>query len=92
MGFIENNQAPICRRNAAANAANEEDAALWRWFSGLLEEGRVRWCRSAGTWLVSVDHKHLATEENFDKAVRAARDRFGTGRRLCGRLELVDRV
>lgn len=55
-------------------------------------EGRVRWCRSAGTWLVSIDHKHLATEESFDEAMRAARDRFDTGRRLCGRLELVDRV
>jgi hypothetical protein len=60
-------------RGQAADAANAEDAALWRWFSGLFEEGRLRWCKSAAGWLVSVDHRHLATEGNFDDAIRAAK-------------------
>jgi hypothetical protein len=27
-------------------------------------------------WLVSVDHKHLATEEDFDYAIRVAKQRY----------------
>jgi hypothetical protein len=34
-------------RLQAADTANAEDAALWRWFSGVFEEGRLRWCKSA---------------------------------------------
>ncbi|TFE41991.1 hypothetical protein E2553_35820 [Paraburkholderia dipogonis] len=68
-------------RSRAANLANEDDACLWRWFCVLYEEGRIRWCRSAHGWLVSVDHKHLATEPEFDTAIRTARARFFSGRR-----------
>ncbi|PMS24211.1 hypothetical protein C0Z16_31780 [Paraburkholderia rhynchosiae] len=60
-------------RIEAAKAANEEDAVLWRWFSALIDEGRLRWCRSSSGWLVSVDHKHVATEPDFDSAIRAAK-------------------
>lgn len=56
--------------------ANEEDATLWRWFSLLLQDSRIRWCMAHGNWLVSVDHRHVATEASFDEAMRAARDRF----------------
>lgn len=63
-------------RSDAAKIANEEDASLWRWFSGLYDEGRIRWCRSAQGWLVSVDHKHLATEPDFDSAIRVSRRRY----------------
>jgi hypothetical protein len=59
----------------AANAANAEDADIWRWFSSLVEERRVRWCCADGSWLVSVDHRHVATEKSFDLAIRAARKR-----------------
>lgn len=59
-------------RSEAARIANEEDAALWRWFCVLYEEGRIRWCHSARGWLVSVDHKHLATNMDFDGAIRSA--------------------
>lgn len=62
-------------RDRAANEANADDAALWRWFCELFEEGRLRWCRSANGWLVSVDHKHLSTEDNFYDAIRVARSR-----------------
>ena len=62
-------------RVAAANAANAYDAAIWRWFSCIYDEGRLRWCRSEAGWLVSVDHKHLATESEFYDAIRVARER-----------------
>jgi hypothetical protein len=62
-------------RTAAANTANAYDAAIWRWFSTVYEEGRLRWCRSEAGWLVSVDHKHLATERDFYDAIRIARER-----------------
>lgn len=62
-------------RAAAANAANAYDAAIWRWFSSVYDEGRLRWCRSPAGWLISVDHKHLATERDFYDAIRIARER-----------------
>lgn len=60
------------RRMAAAASANQEDARLWRMFSQLYEERRIRWCNSADGWLVSIDHRHLATEKSFDQAIRRA--------------------
>jgi hypothetical protein len=57
-------------------AANEDDATLWRWFSLMFEDSRIRWCFARDRWLVSVDHRHVATEASFDEAIRAARDRF----------------
>ncbi|SOE91437.1 hypothetical protein SAMN05446927_8361 [Caballeronia arationis] len=68
-------------RADAAKLANEEDAFLWRWFCGLYDEGRIRWCKSAQGWLVSIDHKHLATEHDFDAAIRMARQRYFSGGR-----------
>jgi hypothetical protein len=69
-------------RTDAAHRANQEDADLWRWFCLAYEEGRIRWCRSHEGWLVSVDHKHLATERDFDTAIRAARARYAAGRQI----------
>jgi hypothetical protein len=69
-------------RVRAARTANEDDGSLWRWFSLFYEEGRVRWCRSALGWHVSVDHKHLSTERDFDMAIRCARARFLSGARM----------
>ena len=63
-------------RSEAALLADKEDARLWRWFSELYEEGRIRWCRSSQGWLVSVDHRHLATETDFDAAIRVSRERY----------------
>jgi hypothetical protein len=62
-------------RQSAANAANAEDADIWRWFGCLVEERRIRWCFADGSWLVSVDHRHVATDETFDHAIRTARRR-----------------
>ncbi len=45
----------------------------------LYDDSRIRWCKSAHGWLVSVDHKHLSTEPDFDMAIRVARDRFFSG-------------
>ncbi|SAK81297.1 hypothetical protein AWB76_05520 [Caballeronia temeraria] len=67
-------------RRDAAKQADKDDATLWRWFSGLYDEGRIRWCRSAQGWLVSVDHKHLATETDFDAAIRVSRERYFSGK------------
>ncbi|WP_321804030.1 hypothetical protein [Burkholderia sp. BCC1993] len=58
----------------AARAANDEDAAIWRWFSSLLEERRIRWCVSGESWFVSVDNRHVSTEQSFDSAIRVAKD------------------
>lgn len=69
------------KRHDAAMQANQEDAELWRWFAAVYEEGRIRWCRSHSGWLVSVDHKHLATEPDFDTAIRLARVRYNVGER-----------
>lgn len=76
-------------RENATNGSNAEDAALWRWFCEFFEEGRVRWCRSAEGWLVSVDHKHLSTEPTFYDAIRIARERSTAGkRRACPALTI----
>ncbi|CAE6834230.1 hypothetical protein R69608_06673 [Paraburkholderia nemoris] len=61
-------------RAVAALAANAEDASIWRWFAPLLEDRRIRWCRSGNGWLVSVDNRHVATDSSFDSAIRAARE------------------
>jgi hypothetical protein len=66
-------------RRQAASAANADDAAVWRWFSDLVEEHRIRWIFDKGGWLVSVDHRHLSTEKTFDHAIREAKRRFDTG-------------
>lgn len=68
-------------RENAAKTANAEDASVWRWFCDLYEEGRVRWCRAAEGWLVSVDHRHLSTEASFYEAIRLARERSMAGNR-----------
>ncbi|WP_396333206.1 hypothetical protein [Burkholderia anthina] len=60
-------------RTRAAVAANAEDASLWRWFSTLQEERRIRWCFSGQFWYVSVDNRHVATERSFDDSIRIAR-------------------
>lgn len=58
----------------AAAAANAEDAAIWRWFSALLEERRIRWRYAFNNWVVNVDRVRVATEPTFDDAVRAAKE------------------
>jgi hypothetical protein len=62
-------------RRDAANRANEEDASLWRWFSAFYEEGRISWRHVRQGWLIKIDRKHLATEPDFDSALRSARIR-----------------
>ncbi|WP_241021890.1 hypothetical protein [Burkholderia sp. Ac-20353] len=57
----------------AAAAVNAEDASIWRWFSLLLEERRIRWRHAFDSWIVNVDRKHVATEQSFDDAIRAAK-------------------
>ncbi|MEN8503538.1 MULTISPECIES: hypothetical protein [Paraburkholderia] len=61
-------------RLAAAAAANAEDASVWRWFSALLEERRIRWRFMFGSWVVHVDRAHVATEPSFYDAIRAAKN------------------
>lgn len=66
-------------REQAAVMANQADAEMWRWFCHMQEENRIRWCRAHGLWYVSVDHRHLSTESDFDAAIRAARQRATAG-------------
>ncbi|HEX7685105.1 MAG TPA: hypothetical protein VF446_16475 [Trinickia sp.] len=54
--------------------ANAEDASIWRWFSALLEERRIRWRYTFDNWVVSVDRTCVATEATFDGAIRAAKN------------------
>ncbi len=60
-------------RRQAAIVANSDDAAVWRWFSSLMDDRRVRWCHATDRWFVSVDNRHVATEPSFDSAIRAAK-------------------
>lgn len=73
--------APQEIRGRAASAANADDAGVWRWFSDLVEEHRIRWIFANGGWLVSVDNRHLSTEETFDQAIREAQRCFNSGAR-----------
>lgn len=69
-------------RTDAAMAVNAEDASVWRWFSALLEERRIRWRFAFNNWLVHVDRRHVATEPTFYEAIRVARneaDELGLG-------------
>jgi hypothetical protein len=61
-------------RFAAAAAVNAEDASVWRWFSALLEERRIRWRFAFDAWIVYVDKTRLATEPTFYEAIRVAKD------------------
>jgi hypothetical protein len=60
-------------RHDAAAVANAEDASVWRWFSALLEERRIRWRFMFNNWVVNVDRTHVATEPSFDDAIRVAK-------------------
>ena len=60
-------------RSEAAAQANADDASVWRWFSALLEERRIRWHYTFDSWIVSVDRTHVASESTFDGAIRAAK-------------------
>ncbi|WP_250462488.1 hypothetical protein [Caballeronia sp. GAFFF2] len=62
------------QRAMAAAGANAEDAELWRWFSLLMQDRRVRWCQADDRWFVSVDNRHVATELSFDAAIRRAKE------------------
>jgi hypothetical protein len=64
-------------RSEAAAAVNAVDASIWRWFSALLEERRIRWRYAFDNWTVSVDRRHVATERSFDDAIRVAKDVSG---------------
>jgi len=69
-------------RALAAARANADDASLWRWFSALMDGGEIRWCRAAEGWLVSVNHRHVATAASFDEAIRTAKAHVHSAMRL----------
>jgi len=77
-------------REDAVRWTDKDDATLWRWFSLMYDEGRIRWCRSSDGWLVTVDQKHLATEEDFDTAIRLANSRYHSGCRRATRRQTND--
>lgn len=63
-------------RREAALAANAEDASLWRWFTALFEERRIRWRVSLDGYVVSVDRRQVAVDASFDRALRFAKANF----------------
>ncbi|MDI9675690.1 hypothetical protein [Burkholderia cenocepacia] len=73
-------------RLQAAVLANRQDAEVWRWFCRMYEEGRLMWRVSGIHWFVSVDQKHLATDSDFDGAIRSARQRHEAIRRKSRRM------
>lgn len=76
MGSSERNPMDAMQRVRAdaAAAVNAEDASVWRWFSALLEERRIRWRYMFDSWIVNVDRTCVATERTFYDAIRAAKD------------------
>ncbi|RKT13951.1 hypothetical protein B0G69_7168 [Paraburkholderia sp. RAU2J] len=62
-------------RAFGAADANAQDADLWRWFTLLVQDRRLRWCQAQDRWFVSVDNRHVATESSFDQAIRSAKAR-----------------
>ena len=60
-------------RLEGAISANADDASIWRWFSYLLEERRIRWRFQFNNWQVSVDRVRVAREATFDHAIRVAK-------------------
>lgn len=56
--------------------ANHDDACLWRWFSDLMEDGRITWERQRGGWLVSIDGTLFVSNVSFDAALRTAKADF----------------
>ncbi|WP_322005152.1 hypothetical protein [Paraburkholderia tropica] len=60
-------------RQEGAEAANAEDASVWRWFSALLDERRIKWRCSFGQWVITVDRTQLAVGCSFDSAIRLAK-------------------
>jgi len=57
-----------CERKKAASGANAEDASIWRWFSGLREERRIKWRCSFNSWIILVERKQLAAGSSSDGA------------------------
>ena len=57
----------------AAATANAIDASIWRWFSVLLEERRIKWRYAFDCWVINVDRMQVAKESTFDGAIRAAK-------------------
>lgn len=60
-------------REKAALLANSDDAALWRWFSEMLEERRITFRFESNRWLVRIDRQHIASAPDVDSAIRAAK-------------------
>ncbi|WP_206362279.1 hypothetical protein [Paraburkholderia caledonica] len=67
--------------DSQSRAAAEEDGRIWRWFSELYGNGRLRWCKSTEGWLIAVDGYPLAIEQDFGVAIRISRQRYFSGRR-----------
>jgi hypothetical protein len=67
-------------REAAAALVNHQDADMWRWFAELMNQRRIRWSYAHDVWLVSIDHRHVASECDFDRAIRAAKESWPKGK------------
>jgi hypothetical protein len=67
-------------RQEGAEAANAQDASVWRWFSELLEDRRIKWRYSFGKWVITVDRMQLSMGGSFDSAIRLAKTAMEAGK------------
>jgi len=69
--MYEHQHIEVIRLRAAASA-NNQDAALWRWYSDMMEDNRVACARKNGVWSIWVDERLVASERSYDLSVRTA--------------------
>jgi hypothetical protein len=63
-------------RLRAASAANAVDAGVWRWYSDLMEDDRLKCIKMTQGWVVEIDGVCTVHDRSFDCAIRRACDSF----------------
>jgi hypothetical protein len=63
-------------RLRAASAANAVDAGVWRWYSDLMEDDRLKCTKTTQGWAVEIDGVCAVHDRSFDCAIRRAFDSF----------------
>ncbi|WP_137924920.1 hypothetical protein [Cupriavidus sp. 2SB] len=69
--MYEHQNIEVIRLRAAASA-NMQDAAMWRWYSDMMEDNRISCLRKDGLWSAWVDGRLLSTNRSYDVALRTA--------------------
>ncbi|CAB3804682.1 hypothetical protein [Paraburkholderia fynbosensis] len=66
-------------RLKACVRANSDDAAVWRWYSDMMEDRRIECLCVNGNWAVKLDGREIAADRSFDRAARLS---YATSRAL----------